>query len=287
MSRSRIQRATWVVWQARNFYGVVKVVDDPPSTEEEERRRTMWQSGEDQGGQYLAPARRLEAACDFGEDSALGLALRYNAARRKGGPSAPIRAGFIGMGAAMPLGYAKPGNVMRFYELNPAVAEAAREKFTFIRDTKAKVNVILGDGRLSLEREAKIKDFPKFDVLAMDAYRGAAPPIHLITKEAFEIYLSLLKPDGILLVDLDLDTFELAPLHRGLSATFNLPASWFDTLKMVRDCADGVSWAVYTRDEGFWQIKRVLRNRAPWPDRAETKVVWTDKSHNLFGLLKF
>jgi spermidine synthase len=187
----------------------------------------------------------------------------------------------------MPLGYSKPGDVVRFYELNPAVSEAAHEKFTFIRDTKATVDIILGDGRLSLERESKIENFPKFDVIAMDAYRGAAPPIHLITKEAFEIYLSVLKPDGILLVDLDLDTFELAPLHRGLSAALNLPAAWFDTLKMVSDCSDGVSWALYTRDEGFWKIKRVAKNRAPWPDHAEHSVLWTDKNSNLLRVLKF
>ncbi len=281
-----VKRDAFVVWQARNFYGVVKVVDDPPS-DSIDRRRTMWQSGEDQGGQYLAPERRLEAACDFGAESALGLALRYNAVRRQGGPNAPIRVGYIGMGAAMPLGYAKPGDVIRFYELNPAVSVAAHEKFTFLRDTKATVNIILGDGRLSLERESKIENFPKFDVIALDAYRGAAPPIHLITKEAFDIYLSVLKPDGILLVDLDLDTFELAPLHRGLSAALNMPAGWFNTLRMVSDCADGVSWAVYTRDEGFWKIKRVANNRSPWPDRAEHSVLWTDKSSNLLKVLKF
>jgi hypothetical protein len=283
-----IRRSAYTVWQLRNFYGVVKVVDDRPSVEPIDRRRTMWQSGEDQGGQYLDPSRRYEPACDFGEDSAVGLALRYNAVRRKGGFDAPIRAGHIGMGAAMTLALARPGDLFRFYELNPAVAKAAHEKFTFIRDTKAAaVDIILGDGRLSLERESKIKNFPKFDVITLDAYRGAAPPIHLITKEAYEIYFSMLKPDGILAVDLDLDTFELAPLHRGISALMNVPAGWFNTLKMARDCADGVSWAVYTRDQGFWDIKRVARNRSPWPDGLDTKVVWTDRSSNLFRVLKF
>ena len=283
-----IERSAFTVWQLRNFYGVVKLVDDPPSIAPLERRRTMWQSGEDQGGQFLDPSRRTEPACDFGEDFAVGLALRYNAVRRKNGPDAPIRTGYIGMGAAMTLGLAKPGDVFRFYELNPAVARAAHEKFTFIRDTKAAaVDIILGDGRLSLERESKIKNFPKFDVITLDAYRGAAPPIHLITKEAYEIYFSMLKPDGILAVDLDLDTFELAPLHRGISALMNVPAGWFNTLKMASDCSDGVSWAVYTRDQGFWNIKRVARNRSPWPDGLETKVVWTDKSSNLFRVLKF
>ena len=170
-----IERNRYVVWQARNFYGVVKVIDDPPSNSKE-RLRVMWQSGENQGEQFLDPSLKDEASCDFSEQSALGLAMRYTAARRNGGPNTPIRVGFIGMGVGMTLGYNKPGNVIRFYELNPAVAESARKTFTFIRDAKAKVEIVLGDGRLSLERESKIKDFPKFDVLSMDAYRGAVPP---------------------------------------------------------------------------------------------------------------
>ncbi len=278
-----IERNAGLVWISRNFYGVVKVVDDPPDTPE--RQRVLWQSAENQGEQYLDPELKDEASCDFGPNSALGFALRYNATRRKDGPDAPIRVGFIGMGVGMTLGYNKAGDVIRFYELNPAVAEAAHKQFTFIKDSKARVEIVLGDGRLSLERESKIANFPKFDVLSMDAYRGAVPPIHLVTKEAFEIYLSMLKPDGILLVDLDLDNFELAPLHRGLSEHFNLPAAWFDTPSMLADCREGVSWAVYTRDEGFWKIKRVANNRAPWPDRADTKVLWTDQHSNLLALL--
>jgi hypothetical protein len=268
----------------RNFYGVVQVTDDPP-TKPTERLRVLWQSAENQGEQYLDPALRHLASCDFDEDSALGLALRYNATRRKNGPDAPIRVGFIGMGVGVTLGYNKPGDVIRFYELNPAVVEAAHTQFTFVRDAKAKVEIVLGDGRLSLERESKIKDFPKFDILSMDAYRGASPPIHLVTKEAFEIYLSLLKPDGILLIDLDLDNFELSPLHRGMSQHFNLPAAWFDTPSMVEDCIGGVSWAIYTRDEGFWNVKRVAMSRAPWPDRGSRTVMWTDQYSNIFSLI--
>lgn len=81
--------------------------------------------------------------------------------------------------------------------------------------------------------------------------------MHLITKEAYEIYLSPPKPDGILAIDLDVDNFELAPVHRGFSQTFNLPVGWFDSDEMVDDCDDGVSWALYTRDQAFWKIKRV------------------------------
>jgi hypothetical protein len=278
-----VVRDASVVWQARNFYGVVKVIDnhDPALTE---RVISMFQSGVNQGDAWVAPELENRAACDFSEASALGLALRYVKPRRDRGPNTPI-SGVIGLGVGMTLGYAKPGDVVRYYELNPAVADAASEAFPFIRNTKATVDIVLGDGRLSLERELKRPSFEKFDILVLDAFRGAAPPMHLMTKEAYEIYLSALKPDGILAVDLDLWNFELSPLHRGFSQTFNLPVGWFYTPVMVEDCADGVSWTLYTRDEGFWKIKRVAKNRSDWKDHSERTIVWTDKNTNLLSVI--
>jgi hypothetical protein len=275
-----------VVWQARNFYGVVKVVDnhDPLLTE---RMISMYQSGEDQGGAWVEPELRDNASCDFGERSGVGLAQRYVSARRNGGPDTPIRMGIIGLGVGMTLGYAKPGDIVRFYELNPAVDAAAREVFPFIKDTKASVESVLGDGRLSLEREAKVPGFPKFDILVLDAFRGSSPPMHLMTKESFDIYLSALKPDGILAVDLDLWNFELSPLHRGLSQLFNLPAGWFDSPDMIEDCEDGISWVLYTRDSDFWKIKRVAKNRSDWPDHSNRTIVWTDKNTNLVSVMRW
>jgi hypothetical protein len=262
----------------------VKVIDnhDPALTE---RVISMYQSGVNQGDAWVEPELQNRPACDFSESSAVGLALRYVKARRDRGPDTPIRVGIIGLGVGMTLGYAKPGDVVRFYELNPAVADAASEVFPFIRNSKATVDIVLGDGRLSLERDLKRADFQKFDVLVLDAFRGAAPPMHLMTKEAYEIYLSAIKPDGILAIDLDLWNFELSPLHRGFSQTFNLPVGWFYTPVMVDDCADGISWALYTRDEGFWKIKRVAKNRADWGDHSERTIVWTDKNTNLLSVM--
>jgi hypothetical protein len=273
-----------VVWQTRNFYGVVKVIDnhDPALTE---RFISMFQSGENQGEAWVAPELQNHPSCDFGEYSALGLALRYVKPRREGGANTPIRVGFIGLGVGMSLGYAKPGDVVRFYELNPAVADAASEVFPFIRNSKATVDIILGDGRLSVERESKAADFQKFDILVLDAFRGSSPPMHLMTKEAYDIYLSVLKPDGILAVDLDLWNFELSPLHRGLAQTHDLQVGWFDTPDMVDGCDGGISWALYTRDQGFWKIKRVAKNRSDWPDHSTRTIVWTDKNTNLLSVI--
>ncbi len=111
--------------------------------------------------------------------------------------------------------------------------------------------------------------------------------MHLMTKEAFDIYLAALKPDGILIADLDLWNFELSPLLRGLSQKFDLPAASFDSPSMLEECEFGISWVLYTRDDGFWKVKRVLKNRSDWPDHGENTLLWTDKSTNLLSVLRW
>ena len=280
-----VYRGEAVVWQTRNFYGVVKLVDNQ-DPDPDERRLVMFQSGEDQAEMHLAPSRALESSCDFGADSAVGLALRFVAGRRDGAPNAPIRVGVIGMGGGMLAANGKPGDVFRFYELNPAVAEIGERRFPFMRGSQAATDIVLGDGRLTLEREAQSGD-PLFDVIVMDAYIGASPPIHLVTREAFELYLRRLKPNGILAIDLDLDNFDLSPLHRGLSQALDLPVAWFDTPDHVDDCDDGVSWALYTRDKGFFDVPEVARARSPWPDNAATTILWTDNYSNLLDVISW
>src|SRR6185503_1591188 len=113
----------------------------------------MEQAGVDQGAQYQSPAHRLEPACGFDRTSALGLAVAHHARRRTGGPDAPLRIGVVGLGAGMIAAHGRPGDVMRYYELNPAVLGLVERHFTFVRDGRAKTDVLLGDGRLVLERQ--------------------------------------------------------------------------------------------------------------------------------------
>ena len=269
-----------VVERLRNFYGVVKVLrtdmDDP-----EMASLTMLQAGVEQGSQFLAPSKRRLPACSFDADSGIGRALAGHAKRRIN-PDAPLRIGIIGLGAGMIASHGKQGDVLRYYELNPAVADLANRHFTFTKDTPAKVEVALGDGRILLDREPG----QKFDVLVIDAFRGASPPMHLMTKEAFEIYTRHIEPDGIISVNFELDTFEMAPLHRGLAAAFGLTVGWFET-KVTDDCEDGVSWALYTRDQSFWTQPRVKEALSPWRDDGNSQLLWTDQSSNLMSILNW
>jgi hypothetical protein len=216
----------------------------------------------------------------------LGLALRFQQRRRQGGPTAPLRVGIIGLGAGMIAALGKPGDYLRYYELNPVVTDLARRHFTFLADSPARIDVLHGDGRILLEREAEAGQVGRFDVLVIDAFRGAASPMHLMTKEAFEVYLRHLAPDGILAINFELDTFELAPLHRGLAAALGLGVHWFESAKGT-DCDDPVSWALYTRDAAFWAVPEVGAAISPWRDQSDSRLLWTDASSNLLSVINW
>ena len=144
--------------------------------------------GKAHGQQLLDPARRMIPSSYFCKQSGAG---RASLARTEG---VPRKVGIIGLGCGALLGYGRKEDDYRLYEINPQVFEIAKKNFTFMTETPAKVTEVLGDGRLSLEAEPP----QNFDLLFMDAFSGDSIPVHLVTREAFDLYARHLKPDAIL-----------------------------------------------------------------------------------------
>lgn len=273
-----------LVERIRNFYGVLRVVrkDEFDPTR---YSLAMQQAGVDQGLQFQHADRKLEPYCGFNFDSALGLALNHHAIRRAD-PRAALRIGVVGLGAGMVAGLGREGDVMRYYELNPAVLDVVNRRFTFLKESRAKTDVLLGDGRLVLERQLASGDRQNFDVLIMNAFRGASPPMHLMTREAFEIYSAHLATNGVLAINFELDTFEMAPLHRGMARRSGFDVRWFET-PASEGCEQPISWALYSRDSGFFEAPQVRKEISQWRDNGESELVWTDKSSNLMSILNW
>ena len=274
--------------RVRNFYGVVKISEDDED-DPKKHQILITQAGVEQGSQYQNPAIKMNPYCAFDQDSGAGLAFFNHKKRREGGSTAPLRIGIIGLGAGMLAAMGQPGDVIRYYEINPAVDDLTKKYFTFLKDGKAKTDVLLGDGRLVLERQLAANQPQQFDVLVIDAFRGASPPTHLMTKEAFEIYMKHLGPDGIIAINFELNTFEMAPLHRGMAKLLGLDVRWFET--EVRDmdgCREPISWALYSKDKALFDVERVRKAISPWRDRDVTSgIVWTDASSNLMSILNW
>ena len=159
---------------ARNFYGSLRVLDEDTSDPDEATRRLL-HGTITHGMEFLLPDRRTEPTTYYGPDSGAGLALRV--AARHG----PLRAGVIGLGAGTLAAYGQPGDRYTFYDINPLVIELAHSEFYYLKGSKAQIEIVPGDARLSLERQPR----QDFDVLAVDAFSGDAIPIHLLTRKAF------------------------------------------------------------------------------------------------------
>jgi SAM-dependent methyltransferase len=261
--------------KVRNFYGGLRVKDsgaasDPASS------RTLTHGTINHGEQFLNPARRNEPTTYYGPHSGVGVAIL--AEQRRGA----LRVGVIGLGTGTLACYGRPGDYYRFYEINPLVIRLARTEFSFLAGSKGRVEVELGDARLSLEREAP----SAFDVLAVDAFSSDSIPVHLLTREAFQLYFRHLKPDGVLAVHVSNRYLDLQPVVKMEAEALR------KTVRMVEIEDDeeepelfGSTWMLVAGDERFWNRPEVSEAVQP-ADSKKNPRLWTDDYSNLFQILK-
>ena len=219
----------------------------------------------------------------YGRKSGIGLILQ---------DTEPVQGGrnfgFVGLGAGTLAAYGLPGDRLRFYEINPAVPRLARKHFTFLSSTAAAdVQIVLGDARLSLENELAHGDVQHFDVLVLDAFSSDAIPIHLLTQEAFAVYLRHLKPDGVIAVHISNRYLNLQPVVAGLAENYHL------NLLAISETPEKKHWWLYSSN--WVLLSRDARRFAPAdlqkaadkPKAGAAKpVLWTDDRASLTGVLR-
>ena len=127
----------------------------------------------------------------------------------------------IGLGTGTLAVWGRPGDTYRFYDINPQVIEIAQTEFSFLKDSKARIETSLGDARLSLEREAP----QNFDVLVVDAFSSDSIPVHLITKEAMAVYLKHIRPSGAVVFHVTNRFLKLAPVVKQIADSQGLHAT--------------------------------------------------------------
>ena len=204
----------------------------------------------------------------------MGVALREDDA-------GPRRVGVIGLGAGTLAAYGREGDTFRFYELSPTVERVARERFTFLADSAARVEVVAGDGRLSLEREPP----QAFDVLVLDAFSGHAIPVHLLTAEAFALYRRHLAADGVVAVNVSNRYVDIQPAITRHAAEAGWSASLFSTGD--GDDLDGLleaDWILLTADPARAESFRRCGGIAPRENPDVRR--WTDDFASLYPVLR-
>jgi spermidine synthase len=191
-----------------------------------------------------------------------------------------VRVGVIGLGAGTLAAYGRAGDYFRFYEINPLVLRLANTQFTFLKLSKARLDVAMGDARLSLEREQP----ENFDVLAVDAFSSDAIPVHLLTREAFVLYFRHLKADGVLAVHVSNKHLDLRPVVKLAADSLQKDVRLVDTEDESNDVF-GSTWMLVTACRGFFD-KPLLRTAAMAVPRSGRVRLWTDDYSNLFRILK-
>jgi hypothetical protein len=258
----------------RNFYGALKVKDSGPAIQLD-ATRSLTHGTINHGEQYLNPARRDWPTTYYGPHTGVGIAIRD---KQKTGA---IRVGVIGLGTGTIASYGRLGDYYRYYEINPLVLRLATTEFTFLGDCKAKHEVAMGDARLSLEREAP----ENLDVLAVDAFSSDAIPVHLLTKQAMDLYFHHLRPNGILAVHISNRYLNLEPVVDGEAQATGHVARLVDTADEDDTDVFGATWVLVTAPSPGFDNEIMQSSTKIDPPKKKVRL-WTDDYSNLFQILK-
>lgn len=259
----------------RNFYGVLTVFDMLAQRPLEHFRK-LEHGTITHGVQFQHPALKNRPTAYYGPESGVGLALQYS---RSNGP---LHVGAVGLGIGTVLAYGQEGDEFRAYEINPTVDKLSQEQFTFRQDCKAKVEVVLGDARLSLQQEPSPQ---QFDVLVLDAFSGDAIPVHLLTKECFDIYLKHLKPGGVIAVHITNQHVDLGPVMLRVAEHFDLKIAHivsppFDPARIYL-----ARWVLFSSNQAWIESEPIRSASSPIRVQNQSVRLWTDDDANLFHVL--
>ena len=272
----RIQRQMAEVTDiGRNFYGVLRVreysPDDPDAHE-----RVLVHGSIMHGQQFVGPKFVHRPTSYYAPNSGIGRLLRALDDRS-------LRVGAVGLGVGTIAAYGKAGDHYRFYEIDDAVVQAARRHFSFLADSPATVDVVLGDGRLRLQQD----EAQRFDVLVVDAFSGDSIPVHLLTREAVALYRQRLAPGGVMAIHVSNTYLELAPVVGRIADELGLQQAFIADPGVDGDPSTAVSdWVLLAEDRQVLDLPLIREAATPMPERPGQRA-WTDDYSNILQVLKF
>jgi len=258
----------------RNFYGTLRVRQTGTGSGWEDYR-TLLHGAINHGEQWMHPARRRELLTYYCPDTGIGRAMRV---RKEG---VPQKVGVLGLGAGTMAAFGRKGDDLTFYEINPVVPKIATTEFSFYPDTPSTKRIIMGDGRLSLERQSP----QNFDVLMMDAFSGDSIPVHLVTKDAFQLYFRHLKPAGYLVMHISNKYLNLEPVLASIAGELKKTAMVVETEEDESGDCFGTTFIVMAHTPEAFQTAPFAGITAH-PKTRDGVGTWTDDYSNLFRILK-
>jgi hypothetical protein len=278
------------LYSRRNFFGALFVVETAIHNPLEHSLE-LHHGQITHGIQFVAADRRDLATTYYGPTSGVGYALLHHPKRPPLGlPPGTLRVGVVGLGTGTLAAYCRPGDLFRFYEINPLVRDLSwnpKGYFSYIKDCVATKELVMGDARLSLEREFLAHGSNHFDLLAVDAFSSDAIPVHLLTEEAIALYLKHLNPiGGILAIHISNQNLDLAPVVWQLADHFGLSAV-FVSDENETDVDWKSDWFLLSPDHYLLsreEFRQVMELRPAISPRMR---LWTDDYSNLFQIMRW
>jgi hypothetical protein len=271
-----------VICGERSFFGVLSVTKDKRGI-----AHTFLHGPVFHGAQFRHPQMRRVPMLYFSRSGPIGQVFEEFQ-----GPKAKQRVAVVGLGIGSLACYAEPGQEFTFFEIDPAVERIARDDryFTFLSDAEArgaKIRTELGDARLCLQPEAD----GSYGLLVLDAFSGDSPPTHLLTREAIQLYLRKLAPDGIIAFDISTSYLNLEPVLASLAQDAGLVALvQQDVHVSPKELAEGKmpsNWVIMARREE--DLGKLAQDKTRWrPAEARPgSSVWTDSFSNILQVVRW
>ena len=272
-----------VIDVGRNFYGVLRVVE---RDSEAGPLRSILHGRINHGCQLLDEHKRLWPTSYFGPNSGVGLALRYHPARIGSHDELTgLNIAVVGLGAGSIAAHGQPGDRIRFYEINPMVESMAWEHFSFLQDSAAKVDVVLGDARMTLEAEL-VEERGRYDILILDAFSSDSIPIHLLTSECIELYQQHVTRDGLLVFHVSNHLIDLIPVAQAVSEQLGWhPTLFYNKSDFENTGVLASTWVVFSASKKFSELDDVEPFVGRWPEVES--IPWSDDFASLWPLLRW
>jgi hypothetical protein len=267
----------------RNFYGVVNVLQKEVGSTQQ-KANLLVHGTTIHGFQYIEPELRDTPTSYFSRTSGVGLAILNNPLYGSG-----MRVGVLGLGVGTLAAYGQPGDYYRLYEINPVIVDLANGQggyFSFIKDSKAETEIVTGDARISLEKELNSGVKNDFDILVLDTFSGDSPPAHLVTKEAFDIYLQNLAPDGLIAANISNNHLDFRPVFWRLAQYYDLEFAIIYNQPENDPAAYPSIWVLLTRNSKLLEAPEIAERADRMTGYTTDIRLWTDDYSNLFQIIK-
>ena len=278
------------IWRARNFYGVLYVLNEDADIAADHLLR-LRHGRITHGLQYQEPAKSRLPTTYYGLNSGVGLALQNHPRRLAASPQERgLRIGVVGLGVGTLACYAKPGDYLRIYEINPDVVRLSLGTpafFSYLKNCLGKVEVVVGDARLALENELRRGQPQEFDLLAIDAFSSDSIPVHLLTREALQLYLRHLRmPDGVLALHITNRYLNLRPIAWKLAASLELHGVSIYS-NVVGELAWSSHWILLSSSSKPLSCPEIQAAKTQDLIQAGGARLWTDDYSNLLQAIKW